>query len=441
MRVLVAYLWARRTLIVRLLGAGLLFLLTVVLARSMSSAAAGHLFWFQGVSALMTVILSQGLPIHVLRSSSVAGSAAQRREVVRRGRMRCVSGTAILLGLFLVVSSVLDLGFMPRGAPEWLMGAAILVGGIQCDLRIVGEGLKGAGPVGQGLAVQFVVGPLLSLLLVSIYRTISDVDLAAGVLFVVLGYGAASAVAWMLWLRVVGGAREQAAARSSVLVGAGWLWLIALSETALEAMPLLIAGILLEPTELAQVGASLRIAGVASLALSGVAATHAPRFAQAVARRAGSEQRELLRDSQKEALIAFAPALLVCLLFPGRVLAMFGGEFAGGKLVLLIVILGQLINVGTGAVGVLAQMARLDRLVALVTAGGVIGSCAAMLFAGRAAGATGIAAVYSAAIGSRNLWLYVRVMKAARASAEPARSTQTPERSQVMLSTTKEGAP
>jgi O-antigen/teichoic acid export membrane protein len=57
-----------------------------------------------------------------------------------------------------------------------------------------------------------------------------------------------------------------------------------------------------------------------------------------------------------------SPILLLFVLFPAKVLALFGAKFAGGAPVLAILAIGQFVNVATGSVGWILIMCGYERL-------------------------------------------------------------------------------
>jgi O-antigen/teichoic acid export membrane protein len=104
-------------------------------------------------------------------------------------------------------------------------------------------------------------------------------------------------------------------------------------------------------SEIGVYSAALRSGQVLLLLLTSVALMFSPFVADLHNR--GERQRldGLYKTLTRWTLVATMPVFLVLAVAPNSVLRIFGAEFAGGETALLILILGQFINVATGSVG------------------------------------------------------------------------------------------
>ena len=61
-------------------------------------------------------------------------------------------------------------------------------------------------------------------------------------------------------------------------------------------------------------------------------------------------------------LAAGLPIIAVIIIFPGKILSLFGSEYTQGALVLIILAFGQLVNIMTGSVAMLLSMTKYEKM-------------------------------------------------------------------------------
>jgi O-antigen/teichoic acid export membrane protein len=108
--------------------------------------------------------------------------------------------------------------------------------------------------------------------------------------------------------------------------------------------------------------AANRTAMLTSFVLVAVNSIAAPKFAALYQEGDIDALGSLARNSTKIMVLLASPALLLFFMLPEWVLAIFGQEFKQGSTVLIILALGQFINVVTGSVGYLLMMSGYERL-------------------------------------------------------------------------------
>jgi len=87
----------------------------------------------------------------------------------------------------------------------------------------------------------------------------------------------------------------------------------------------------------------------------------APKFAVLHRQERGQELVSLARRATLVMLALSCPVFLALFLFPEALLALFGGEFTTGSTTLVILAVGQLVNVATGPVGAILLMTGNER--------------------------------------------------------------------------------
>jgi O-antigen/teichoic acid export membrane protein len=126
--------------------------------------------------------------------------------------------------------------------------------------------------------------------------------------------------------------------------------------------PTVILGIMASSADVGVFGAANRAAMITSFVLLAVNSIAAPKFA--ALHRTGdlATLGRIARKSAKLMAVLASPVLAIFVLFPGRVMTMFGPEFARGAPLLTILAIGQFVNVATGSVGWLLIMCGYERL-------------------------------------------------------------------------------
>jgi O-antigen/teichoic acid export membrane protein len=126
--------------------------------------------------------------------------------------------------------------------------------------------------------------------------------------------------------------------------------------------PTVILGVTASSSDVGIFGAANRAAQLTSFVLLAVNSISAPKFA--ALHRTGdlATLGRVARRSAKLMAVLASPILIVFVVFPTRVMTMFGPEFAAGAHVLTILAVGQFVNVVTGSVGWLLIMCGYERL-------------------------------------------------------------------------------
>ncbi|HET7482266.1 MAG TPA: oligosaccharide flippase family protein [Actinomycetota bacterium] len=110
-------------------------------------------------------------------------------------------------------------------------------------------------------------------------------------------------------------------------------------------------------TEVGVYSASLRAAQVLVLFLTSVNLMFAPYVADLHNRGEIDKLDKLFKTLTRWTLVATIPLFLLIAIAPQSVLHIFGSEFAGGRAALMILLLGQFVNISTGSVGFVLIMA------------------------------------------------------------------------------------
>ena len=139
------------------------------------------------------------------------------------------------------------------------------------------------------------------------------------------------------------------------------LWAATTMSLAVQWSGVLIAGALVSSSEVAYLTAAQRTAMLTSFVLMVVNMVVAPRYALLWKENKISEIQRLARWSTRGMILLVLPIIAIMLFLPDFIMGLFGDEFAVAGNLLVIMAIGQFINVATGSVGYLLNMSGHER--------------------------------------------------------------------------------
>lgn len=404
--------------VLKIAGAGLSFLLYMLVARQLGAAGSGIFFLALGIITPIAVLARFGMDNSLIRFVSVHAHEHEWSQV--RGVMR----HALRLGLGFAVLTVAVLELVSGGVSEMVFGKPELTIPLRwMALAVVplvvaalfASALQGLKSIRDSILILSVLPALLSIPLVMLLSSAWGVNGAAQAYLVgtVLtgGYGI---WAWRRKSRAWPTAAEfklKALLASSLPILA-----VTLLQQLMGVVPTLVLGILGNSAEVGIFSAALRTAGLVSLVLIAGNSILGPKFS--VLYRNGDMQTldRVVRQGALMMTLMALPAILVFLLFPEWIMGWFGGEFVTGANMLVIMALGQLVNVMTGSVGVLLMMTGKEKeLLGVSTVAMLIGLILSLVFIPQYGG-TGAAVATSISVAMVNLlrvrtvWVTMGVM-------------------------------
>ena len=139
------------------------------------------------------------------------------------------------------------------------------------------------------------------------------------------------------------------------------LWVVVLMNLLVQWGSHFIAGVYVSVEEVAFLSIALRTANLVSFILIAVNIVLAPRFAALYAQEKSNELRRLAFSSVRIMLFFSAPVVSLLCIFPEFFMKLFGEEYVAAAPLLIILSLGQFVNVVTGSVGILLTMSGHER--------------------------------------------------------------------------------
>jgi O-antigen/teichoic acid export membrane protein len=134
------------------------------------------------------------------------------------------------------------------------------------------------------------------------------------------------------------------------------LWIVIVLSQIVQWSSQLMLGAWSTAEEVAFFATAQRTAMLTSFVLFAVNAIAAPKFAAMHAKGDSEGLKRMAVMSVRLMLLAAVPALMLMLLVPEWLMSFFGEEFRAASTALMILALGQFVNIATGSVGYLLSM-------------------------------------------------------------------------------------
>lgn len=345
--------------ILKILGAGLAFLLQVAIARYLGASGAGIYFLAFTIVTLVATVARVGMDNSVTRFVAAHASENDWSKIkgVVRHALRIGLAASLVLSLVLFISadwlSEAIFGKPELATPLKIMSLIITPLSL---MTLYASSLQGLKRVRDVMLMQSVLIPLFSLLILYITAPLFGISGA------VMAYGVAVTITlifgFWLWHRANKAWKEvQPKFSSKVLLSSSYTLLGAVLLQQLSiALPLLVLGAWSASAEVGLFSAAQRTANLVGSVLIAANIIVAPKFAELYQQKDMEALGKVARHGAVLMTGMAMPALLLFIFAPEWVMGLFGAEFSVGWLLLVIMSLGQLVNVATGSVGFLLIM-------------------------------------------------------------------------------------
>lgn len=134
------------------------------------------------------------------------------------------------------------------------------------------------------------------------------------------------------------------------------MWGIAIMSVTVNWGGQFLSALWITADQVASYAVALRIAALINFLLIAMNFIVAPKIAQLHAKQQKAELQNLVTQTMRTLYVMAMPIVIGVVVFAGELMSLFGSQFSSGKQVLVILALGQLINVATGPVGYLLTM-------------------------------------------------------------------------------------
>ncbi len=359
--------------VLQVFGRGMAFGFIVFLARMVGADGLGVYSLVLTVATISAVFGRMGLNNSLLRFT--AANAATRNWPAVKGVYR----KSMALGLAASVVVTLALAAMAPWLATRVFSKAELAGPLRwMALAVVpsvllflqAESLRGLKRIRDSQIVRWVGVPLFSLLGLALLGR------RWGVLGAIWAYSLAAwltaLIGYFMWLLSTPQLRNTAGQFETreLLQSSMPLFWMALMNMVINWTGYFVLGVWGTKAEVGVYGAAFRTAMLASIILNAVNVVAAPKFAALYKQGDNRALASTVRSSARLITFLAVPALLVCIVIPGKVMRMFGPEFTAGASALTILAAAQFVNAATGPVSYLLMMSGNERLMRNITTAG-----------------------------------------------------------------------
>ncbi|MBI5750779.1 MAG: flippase [Hydrogenophilales bacterium] len=350
----------------RIGGAGLGLVFNLILARYVGAEGVGLLFLGLTVVGLVGIVARLGLDSIIVREVAPHASAGQWAAVgdVAKATIRIglISSLLCTLLLWLAAPVLADVVFSKPALAHVLYWLSLTV--LPATLAMFySELLRGAQRFIESQLAQVFITPLVTVFILFVAG--QAFGLSAAMAAHIAGNIAALMLGYLAWRRLAashgGGERTELLSSRLLRSGSPLLW-VALLNTLVSTVDVLILGALGTAADVGVYGVAARLAMLTTFILLAVNSYAAPKFAVFHCNNDLAGLAQYAVRSTRLTLLIASPILFVLVAMPKVVLSLFGPQFEQGEWVLVILALGQMINVATGSVGQILIMTGNERI-------------------------------------------------------------------------------
>jgi len=353
------------TLVARFLGAGTMFLMTIFFARWLGVSDFGLFSLGLTVLFILGVVARWGMDQVLLKQ---VGSHWEFEPCVAKGY---VIG-AIKLILFISVIFMLLIAtfhkeiaislFNKAEFSEVLFWFGLMTVPFSLNYTLA-EAYKGAGKPILSAYLQNVITPFVAILIATTLYFSAQYNLILIIQSFGIGIVVTLLFSILLWKRIFIQIKNTKIALKDIF-NEGWpMLLISSGALVIVWSAMIILGIFGSSKELGVYSSASRVVLLTSLILTSVNSITAPRYANLYKKGDLEGLKNLAQKSSRVLLFLVLFPSTFLFAFPELVMSWFGEEFISGATILMILTVGQFINVASGSVGYILSMTGKERKV------------------------------------------------------------------------------
>lgn len=403
----------------RLIGAGLRFLLNVLIARMYGAEGAGLFYLYDTTLRVGQTILSFGTPEYILKRIS---SLQTEKPSIAVKVLTSALFPIIILGMFLSTliyffSSKISQILYGESNLDYVVYWSIYSAVIYCIVRAWTEAFKAKGLVNWALNIEFNIWPgmLILIILLSMLTSvrINMNDLFFYNLILLLVCISIYLIVWYIKLGpIVLPFKELLSTSASIKWGeASVFWLYSILNVISWSIPFFVLPRVATIEEIGQFGTAQKIVALSTIIVVGISSYYSPRFATLSHMGSKNELLDTFKQSRMILIATSLPIWICVYAAPTLVLNIFGTEFGKAKLIMFIMGIGHITNSLIGLSTDLLNMSGNARK-ELISIG--VSVCVLVTFSlifGSIWGVTGVAVSYALSIMIRSIISYFYARK------------------------------
>lgn len=403
-------------LIIQIVGAGVMYASQILLARWMGVDEYGIYDYVNAVITSLALLAGFGLPNTTLRF--IAIYQAQKHWAYLQGIIRgswlqtliislIISGCSTGIWLSLNHAETLDEYAIPLTVGLWATPIMALV-------NLQREVIRGFQQIALAYIPSLILHPVIMTGVAGIWQFWQELNSTIAVGFFLLSGGLILVLQWLWFQQNLEDSISQAQPAYEI---ARW-WSVAIPLTLLDGSQIILSqtdtlmiGSILDAKQVGLYSAALKTSAWVPFILMAVNAITAPLIASLYVQNNFQGLQQLVSTIARW---MFYPALVTAIglmVFAEPVLQLFGSEFTAARGALIVLITGQLVNVGSGSVGYLMTMTehqnQAARVMLIAALSNVILNWVGINFLGIIGAA--LATAFSMSLW--NIWLYTLVVK------------------------------
>lgn len=347
---------------VKVLGAFSAFLMNVVVARKLGVSESGVFFLSLTLITLLSSVGRMGLDSSVVRFVADANASGYpelvngvlRKVVLWGGGLSCLL-SVLLIVLSEVAAEVLFSGTAFVPVLKWMALCLPLMS----VYILVAHALRGLGHSSKSLIIINIVSPGLLAFALLIVPSHNANDAAY---LYLSACGVTVTVGCIWWIRTVPDFSAHAEFSSARLWSScAPLWGVVVFQQAIMWSSQLMLGIWSDSAAIALFATAQRIALLVSFVLVTVNSIVGPKFAAMYSTGDVEGLRRVAMGAVRLTLVIAAPIFIFIVAYREWLMGVFGEAFKAGATALLVLLIGQFINVAAGSVGLLLSMTGNER--------------------------------------------------------------------------------
>ncbi|HHX8485594.1 TPA: oligosaccharide flippase family protein [Vibrio diabolicus] len=368
-----------KTAITRVLSALFAFLLTLIVSKASDASTSGQFFFLFNLVSLLAIVSQLGFDVSLVRYNAIAFNNKETlqqshnyKTALYRSMAFCLLAIAVVLVGFNLFPEQLNQTQSPMYAITLGLFCIPFLVLAQTNSRVLQACRK---VVSSLFALQLGVSMLMVFFVFGLdYIGQQNINnLMTALLLASVGVAVISSVNWL------GSGQYQTSAfvpNKKMVASAKQVWIGSIFTNVLQWGSLVIAGFFISTAELGLLAAAQRTSLLIGFVLITINFVVAPMFASLYKERQMIKLQSLSRLACRANVgLAIVP-VIICTLFPEFVMRFFGEEFLAAAPLLVVLSLGQLVNVATGSVGFLLLMSGHERTMKYITiSSGTISIC------------------------------------------------------------------
>lgn len=352
-------------LVVKVTGAALGFLVSVLIARSLGPTEAGVYFLFITSVTFFSTVSRGGADATIVK---LVGKEIEQNNFSHSNNysiffLLMVTGSTLILGAFLyffyhVVTALnifnysLNYNIVELIFCSLLLNLLIVLSQIFLGLRLSMTSIVTSSVIYQGV-----------LLLILLFEKPNDARLAISLFYISLAVAFLIAAAIFIGKNFVYFRKIQLKKLEykSIYRSMMPLFICSIAGQVAQWSPQLFLGVYAETYDVSMLAIAQRVSMVLSFILIAVNYSVANQIINAHSNGDTERLKSIVRNSGRIMLVFSSPLFILCIFFSDNVVSIFGAEYLPASIALVILVIGQFTNIITGPTGYLLVMTNNER--------------------------------------------------------------------------------